>query len=55
LDLKSSIVGLEKSLDMMCEVANKSPSIFLQAYEPLRLPIAARKVFNAAVGAFPKP
>jgi len=29
LDLKSSIVGLEKSLDMMCEIANKSPSIFL--------------------------
>ncbi len=39
----------------MCEVANKSPSIFLQAYSPIRLPVAARKIFNAAVNAFPKP
>ena len=49
LDLKSSLVGLEKTLDMMCEVSNRSPAAFLQAYGPLRLPFPARKVFNRAV------
>jgi len=32
LDLKSSIYGLEKTLDMMCEVTERSPGAFLQAY-----------------------
>jgi len=29
LDIKSNIVGLEKTLDMMCEVTSKSPCCFL--------------------------
>lgn len=29
LDLKASLVGLERTLDMMCEVSNRSPSAFL--------------------------
>ena len=32
LDIKSNIVGLEKTLDMMCEVTAKSPGGFLQAF-----------------------
>ena len=32
LDIKSNIVGLEKTLDMMCETTQKSPACFLQAY-----------------------
>jgi hypothetical protein len=49
LDIKSNIVGLEKTLDMMCEVTSKSPACFLQAFQPLRIPLAAREVFNEAV------
>jgi hypothetical protein len=55
LDIKSNIVGLEKTLDMMCEVTQKSPSLFLQAFQPLRLPLSARQVFNTAVNCTPKP
>lgn len=29
LDIKTTIQGLEKTLDMMCELSNKSPGIFL--------------------------
>ena len=32
LDVKGNIMGLEKTLDMMCEVTQKSPSCFLQAF-----------------------
>jgi len=32
LDIKSNIVGLEKTLDMMCEVSQKSPACFMQAF-----------------------
>ena len=49
LDIKSNIVGLEKTLDMMCEVTSNSPTCFLQAFQPLRIPLAAREVFNEAV------
>ena len=55
LDIKSNIIGLEKTLDMMCEVTQKSPSCFLQAFQPLRLPLSARQVFNDAVNSVPKP
>jgi len=55
LDLKASILGLEKTIDMMCEVSNRSPACFLQAYPPLRLPMQARKVFNDIVEKVPKP
>jgi hypothetical protein len=44
LDLKTSIY-LERTLDMMCEVSQSSPAIYLESYPVLRLPIAARKVF----------
>ena len=49
LDIKSNIVGLEKTLDMMCETTQKSPACFLQAFQPLRIPMSARQVFNDAV------
>ena len=32
LDVKGNIMGLEKTLDMMCEVTQKSPACFLQAF-----------------------
>ena len=32
LDIKSNIVGLEKTLDMMCQVTESSPACFLQAF-----------------------
>lgn len=49
LDLKASTTGLEKTLDMMCEVTHRSPSMFLQAYSPLRMPSAARKVYEKCI------
>ena len=55
LDIKSNIVGLEKTLDMMIEVTTKSPACFLQAFQPLRIPMAAREVFNEAVKQAEKP
>jgi len=47
--MKSSLTGLERTLDMMCEVTHRSPAAFLQCFTPLRLPFSARKVFNRAV------
>ena len=32
LDIKTSIAGLETTLDMMCEIGVKSPSVFLEAF-----------------------
>ncbi len=32
LDVKTTIAGLEKTLDMMCELSIRSPSVFLEAY-----------------------
>lgn len=32
LDIKTTIVGLERTIDMMCDIGAKSPSIFLQAF-----------------------
>jgi hypothetical protein len=29
LDIKTTIAGLERTLDMMCEIANRSPGVFL--------------------------
>jgi hypothetical protein len=29
LDIKTTITGLERTIDMMCEISNKSPSVFL--------------------------
>jgi hypothetical protein len=29
LDIKTTIAGLERTLDMMCEISNRSPGIFL--------------------------
>lgn len=55
LDLKSSIVGLEKTLDMMCEVTHRSPAMFLQSYTPLRVPSAARKVYEKVVQMHKRP
>ena len=32
LDIKTSISEHEHTLDVVCDLANKSPSVFLQAY-----------------------
>lgn len=32
LDIKTTIAGLERTLDMMCDISVKSPCIFLEAY-----------------------
>lgn len=55
LDLKGNLIGLERTMDMMCEVTHRSPCAFLQCYSPLRLPFAARKVFNRAVSCTKRP
>lgn len=49
LDIKTSIAGLERTLDMMCEISPKSPSILLEAFQPLRMPETARKVIEKAI------
>lgn len=49
LDIKTNIVGLERTLDMMCEVGMKSPQVFLEAFEPLRMPENARKAVEKVV------
>lgn len=51
LDLKSTIQGLERTLDMMCEMGNRSPGVMLQAFEPLRMPENARKIVDKIVQA----
>lgn len=55
LDIKSSIVGLERTLHMMCEVSGKSPTCLLEAYQPLRLPESERKVFDTSCSAKKRP
>ena len=49
MDIKTTIVGLEKTLDMMCEISMKSPQVFLEAFEPLRMPENARKAVEKVV------
>ena len=49
LDIKTTIQGLERTLNMMCELANRSPGIFLQAYEALRMPESARKFVDKTI------
>jgi hypothetical protein len=49
LDIKTNIAGLERTLDMMCEISAKSPSIFLEAFQPLRMPENARKAIEKAI------
>lgn len=51
LDIKTTIAGLEKTLDMMCELSNKSPGIFLKSFEPLRIPENARKLIDKTIQA----
>jgi hypothetical protein len=55
MDVKGSIMGLERTLAMMCEVSNRSPSAFLQCYPVLRLPLAARRVFERALQSYKRP
>ena len=47
LDVKTSIMEHERTIDMMCDITNKSPSVFLQAYQPLRIPDQTRKSIEA--------
>lgn len=54
LDLTTSI-QLGKTLHMMCEVSNKSPSMFLACYPVLRMPILARKLVEEAVQKYMRP
>lgn len=32
LDIKTSIAGLERTMDMMCDVGQRCPSVFLDAF-----------------------
>jgi hypothetical protein len=47
--VKTSIAGLEKTLDMMCELSIRTPSVFLDAYCPLRMPENVRRVIEKAI------
>lgn len=49
LDIKTSIAGLERTMDMMCDISQISPSIFLQAFQPLRMPDQTRKLIEKCV------
>jgi hypothetical protein len=49
LDLKSTIQGLERTLDMMCEMGNRSPGVMLQSFEPLRMPDSARRLVDKVI------
>ena len=44
LVVKVSIAGLEKPLDMMCEISERSPAIFLNAFMPLRVHPSTRDI-----------
>lgn len=39
----------------MCEVTHRSPAMFLQSYTPLRVPSAARKVYEKVVQMHKRP
>lgn len=54
LDLTSSI-KLERTLNMMCEVSHKSPSMFLQCYPVLKMPSQARKLIETALQKYQRP
>lgn len=49
LDIKTTIAGLERTLDMMCEVSVKSPQVFLDSFQPLRMPENARKAVEKCI------
>ena len=51
MDIKTSITGLERTMDMMCDVSQKSPSVFLQAFQPLRMPDSTRKFIEKCIEA----
>lgn len=36
---------------MMCELGNRSPGVFLQAFEPLRMPESTRRIIDKTVQA----
>lgn len=49
LDIKTSIAGLETTLDMMCEIGVRSPSVFLEAFQPLRMAEGTRKTIEKII------
>lgn len=49
LDIKTTIAGLERTLDMMCEMGVKHPSVILEAFQPLRMPENARKAIEKCI------
>lgn len=49
LDIKTNLSGLEKTLDMMCELGDKSPTVILNAFQPLRIEDRARKMIEGIV------
>jgi len=46
LDVKATIAGLERTIDMMCDISYKSPSVFLQSFQPLRMPDQTRRIIE---------
>ena len=49
LDIKTTIAGLEKTLDMACDIGVLSPQVFLESYQPLRMPDYSRKQIEKIV------
>lgn len=49
LDIKTTIAGLERTLDMMSVVSVKSPAVILEAFQPLRIPDNARKAIERII------
>jgi hypothetical protein len=54
LDLTASI-QMGKTLHMMCEVSQKSPSVFLNCYPVLRMSVASRRLMEEAINHTMKP
>ena len=49
LDIKTTIAGLERTIDMMSEVSIKSPAVILEAFQPLRMPENARRIIDKII------
>lgn len=36
-------------MDMMCDISQKSPSVFLDAFQPLRMPDQTRRIIEKCI------
>lgn len=49
LDIKTNLSGLEKTMDMICEMGDRNPSLILNSFQPLRMEDKARKMIEGIV------